>query len=231
MKAITFIPSTDTDRMIWLNNFASKIPSYASMLNITTSEVSSIQNDAAAFAYIINMQEVFKQTLQQITGYKTLMKHAINQQHIGSMPVIPVLAAAPAVVPEGIFDRISKLAQRIKASVNYNSHIGADLGIISSNPKTDISNLQPTLNIYIDAGFPHLKWKKGITNAIDIYVDRNDGNGFNYMGRYLRNEYIDKTSINNNSTLVEWHYKGIYVIADKQIGLFSNVSSISVKKV
>lgn len=230
MKAITFIPSTDTDRMVWLNNFAIKIPGYASILNITANEVASIQKDAAAFAYIINMQESFKQTLQQINAYKSLMKHAVDQQHIGSMPVVPVLASPPAVVPEGIFDRISKLAQRIKASVNYNTHIGADLGIISSNPKTDTSTLQPTLNIYMDAGFPHLKWKKGITKAIDIYVDRNDGTGFNFMGRYLRNEFIDKTSISNNSTLMEWHYKGVYVIADKQIGLFSQVSSITVKK-
>lgn len=113
MKAITFIPSTDTDRMIWLNNFATKIPGYASILNITANEVASIQNDAAAFAYIINMQESFKQTLQQINAYKNLMKHAINQQHISSMPVVPILASPPAVVPEGIFDRISKLAQRI----------------------------------------------------------------------------------------------------------------------
>ncbi len=230
MKAITFIPSTDTDRMVWLNNFSIKITTYSTLLGITASEASSVQKDAAAFNYIMNMQEHFKQSLQYITAYKSLMKRAINQQHLGAMPVIPSLPTPPPAVPEGVFDRVSKLAQRIKASVNYTTSIGSDLGIISPSSKTDTYTLMPKLKIYLDAGRPHIKCSKGIAEALDLYVDRKDNLGFVLIGRFLIFDYIDKVPLTNDSILAEWDYKAIYVIGNDQVGLMSSMSSIIVKK-
>jgi hypothetical protein len=231
MKAITFIPSADTDRMIWLTNFSLKITTYAPILGVTSAEVTSLQKDAVAFSYIMNMQEHFKQSLQSITAYKSLMKHAVNQQHLGTIPVIPSLPTPPPAVPEGVFDRASKLAQRIKASPNYTSGIGSDLGIISPSSKTDTSALKPNLKLYLDAGHPHIKCSKGIADALDLYVDRKDNLGFVLLGRFLIFDYVDKVTLPNDSTLAEWDYKAIYVIGNDKVGLMSSISSIVVKKV
>ena len=100
----------------------------------------------------------------------------------------------------------------------------------STSTTIDISTLQPFINIKIDVGKPHLKWVRGVADAIDLYADRNDGNGFVYVGRLSRNEYLDITPMAANKVYDEWKYKAIFVISDTQVGLYSMVQSIDIKK-
>ncbi len=232
MTIVSYIPSSDSDKVVWLNNFATKLGTYAASVGVTAAEVTATQKDASLYQYIINLLEVYRQTLKNLTGYKTQVKHAVGQQHLAAtIPSLPTLGTAPATVPEGVFDRVSKLAARIKASTNYTDNIGSDLGIISPSSNIDASSLQPLIKIKLDAGRPHLKWTKGESDALDLYVDRDDGAGFVLLGRLMRNEYVDVSSLPATKVIDEWNYKGIYVIADQPVGLFSAVSSITVKKI
>lgn len=230
MIGITFIPKADTDKMLWLNNFSAKINQYATLLGLSNAEVTSLQNDAAMFNYIIQMQELIKQTSQNVTAYKELLKHFSEQQHITSVPILPNLGPAPTPVPEGIFDRVSKLAKRIKANPNYAEPIGADLGIISVSKKMDSMNMQPSLKINLSAGHPHIKCNKGMADGMDLYVDRKDGKGFTLLGRLLKLDYIDNYPLPDNNHITEWSYKAIYVKANDNVGQMSPVVSVLVKK-
>ncbi|MEO8760965.1 MAG: hypothetical protein ABI448_08745 [Bacteroidia bacterium] len=225
-----YLPNADADKVIWLNNFSVKIALYASLVGITAAELAAIVNDAKMFQYIMTIQEIYKQNLQTLTGYKSLLKHAVAQQHLGAIPVLPVLPTAPALVSEGVFDRVSGFAQRIKASVNYTTNMGQDLGIIAPVVVFDPTTLQPLLTVKLDATRPHIKWIKDVSDALDLYADHNDGNGFTLLGRLNRNEYIDITNLTATKAIDEWHYKAIYVIADQQVGLYSSVVDIMVKK-
>lgn len=230
MAHAKYIPTSDSQKAVWLNNFTIKLNIYASTLNISSSELTSLQNDTIVFKYIVNLMEQYYQTYLNLAGYKNMLKFAEGQQHLGAIPTLPTLSNAPPIVPEGIFDRVSKLAKRIKASTNYTDNMGVDLGIIASTETFDVSTMQPDIKIKLDVGKPHLKWVKGFAEAIDLYSDKNDGQGFVYIGRLLRNDYLDKSEFAPNKIYDEWHYKGIYVIADKQVGLYSKVSSVDVKK-
>ena len=227
---ISYIPSSDSDRNVWLNNFSTKINTYATLVGITAAEVTAIQKDTAMYTYIINMLEAYKQTVNNITSYKNLLKHAVGQQHLGAIPSPPTLGTAPAVVTEGVFDRISKLVKRIKASANYTEAMGQDLGIIAPVQTFDPNSLQPELKVNLDAGRPHIKCSKGYADAIDLYVDRKDGLGFVLIGRLLKLDYIDVISLPSNTLLAEWDYKAMYVIGNSNVGLMSGVVSVIVKK-
>ena len=54
-STIGYIPNSDSDRSVWLNNFSTKINTYATLVGITAAEVTAIQKDAAMYVYIINM--------------------------------------------------------------------------------------------------------------------------------------------------------------------------------
>ena len=230
MNKNRYVPSSDADKAIWLNNYTVKMSLYAALVGVSPAELTSIQKDNAMFQYIVNMTESFKQNLYNIQGYKNMLKYAVGQQHISTLPVIPVLPPAPAIVPEGIFDRVAKMVTRIKASLSYTDNIGSDLGIVASTTTVDVDAMQPELKIKIDVGKPHVKWVKGFSDALDLYADRNDGLGFVLIGRFTRNEYLDVTSLAVSKVYDEWHYKGIYVIADTPIGLYSKITSVDVKK-
>lgn len=227
---ISYLPNSDSERNVWLNNFSIKINTYATLVGITAAEVAALQKDAVMYTYVINMLEVYKQTVNNITSHKNLLKHAVGQQHLGALPVAPTLSAAPASVPEGVFDRVSKMVKRIKASTNYTEAMGNDLGIIAPTQTIDIASMQPDLKVSLDADRPHIKCSKGYADAIDLYVDRKDGLGFVLIGRLLKLDYIDVVSLPANTVLAEWDYKARYVIGNDVVGLMSSVVSVVVKK-
>ena len=226
-----FIPASDSEKGIWLNNFTIKLAIYATLLGFTPAEITALQKDNAFFQYLISTIEVFSQYLLNLIGYKNMAKHALINQHIGALPTVPSMGTAPAAVSEGIFDRVSKMATRIKANPNYTENIGADLGILAPATTVDVTTMKPDLSVKLNVGRPHLKWVKGYSDAIDIYVDRNDGVGFVLLGRYTKNESIDVIPLAAGKVYDEWKYKGIYVISDLPVGLYSNVVSIDVKKI
>jgi hypothetical protein len=229
MAEAKYIPTTDADKAVWLNNFSMKLNVYASTLGVSALELTNLQKDNAAYQYVINLLELYRNSVLCLTGYKNMMKHSVGQ-HIGAIPLISPSPAPPPAVPEGIFDRVTKLASRIKSTPTYNAHIGSDLGIIGSTSATDIDTMQPQLRVKLNVGKPHIKWTKGIADATDLYADRNDGLGFLLIGRFTRNNYIDTTLLPTNKNFEEWHYKAIYVIADKPVGQHSGVVSVVVKR-
>lgn len=230
MSTSKFIPSADSDKVVWLSNFTTKMSLYAAQLGITPAELTALQKDNTYFTYLISMMEVYRQNLLNLAGYKNMVKYAVGQQHIGALPILPTLPPAPPAVSEGVFDRVSKLVARIKASLSYTDNIGSDLGIIGASSTVDVATMQPEIKIVLEVGKPHLKWKKGYSDAIDLYADHNDGQGFVLLGRLTRNEYLDITPLAVGKVYDEWSYKAIYVIADVQVGLYSKVTSVDVKK-
>ncbi len=229
-NSISYIPNSDADRNVWLGNFSIKINTYASAVGITAGEVTAIQKDAAMYTYIINMLEAYKQTVNNITSYKNLLKHAVGQQHLGAIPNPLALGTAPAIVTEGVFDRISKLVKRIKASTNYTEAMGNDLGIIAPVQVFDVNSLQPELKVNLDGDRPHIKCAKGYSDGVDLYVDRKDGSGFVLIGRLTKPDYIDIVNLPPNVLLAEWDYKARYVIDNNTVGIMSSIASIVVKK-
>jgi hypothetical protein len=226
----SYIPTGDADKGIWMNNFKTKLSTHASLVGITAAEVTATQKDADMLLYILNMLELCKQTVNNITAYKSSLKHAVGQQHLGAIPSLPTLATPPPIVPEGVFDRISKLVKRIKASTSYTDAMGQDLGIIAPTQTIDVNAMQPDLKVNLDAGRPHIKCSKGYADAIDLYADRKDSIGFTLIGRLLKLDYIDVISLPANTVLAEWDYKAMYVIGNDNVGLMSSVASVVVKK-
>lgn len=230
-SSVNYIPNGDNDRVLWLNNFNAKLPNYAATLNIIDVEIQSVANDAAMFSYIINTLNAYKQTVQNIVAFKTLLKHnGTGASVLGAMPNLPAIATAPIAVNAGVFDRVSKLVARIKNSTNYNTSIGQDLNIIATVPVVDTKTLQPILKVILDAGRPHIKWGKGFADAMDLQVDRNDGNGFITLGRFITPNYIDTFSLNGTMLLAQWDYKGMFVIGNTIAGIPSLIESVVVKK-
>jgi hypothetical protein len=118
---------------------------------------------------------------------------------------------------------------RIKASLSYTTAIGNDLGIIAPESTIDISALQPILKVKLEAGKPRIKCSKGVADALDLFVDRHDGNGFILLGRLIKLDFIDTASLPSGVTLAEWSYRAIYVIGNDNVGMLSAEASV-VKK-
>lgn len=68
-----YLPRADKDRGVWLNNFANKFATSAVPLGFVA-DVTSVNNDAAMFTYLINLVETFNTAKEQRVNYKNLIK-------------------------------------------------------------------------------------------------------------------------------------------------------------
>jgi hypothetical protein len=229
MKNSSFMPTTDSGKLVWLNTFKNKIAAYAAQFNLSAAEVAQLAADCLMYAFVVNGLDLLKQSQQNFTAYKNLLNHA-GGQTAATLPALPNLGTAPAAVAAGVFDRVRMMVQRIKNHPNYTEAIGQDLNIIAPIDTTDVNTICPVLNHKLDVGRPHLKWSKNIAEALDLYADHNDGNGFVLLGRFIRSEYLDTTTLAAGKIVDDWKYKAIFIIADEQVGLSSEIITVRTMK-
>ncbi|HLG35644.1 MAG TPA: hypothetical protein VI757_12250 [Bacteroidia bacterium] len=229
MKRKFYLPPTDNGRLAWLQNFSSKIGTYAAALGITPLEVSAIAAFYLMLVYILGIIEQVRTFSQDLTKFKETLMVAPLGTPPGAVPSI-TLAAPPAAVDAGIFTIIAGFVKRIKGSVNYNVGIGEDLGIIGADIILDFGSMQPDLKITFDVLRPKIKYKKGGTDGLNIYVDRNDGQGIRFLKYVTKTTYIDTEELPAGVNSAVWAYIGIYVVNDTEVGIPSAAMSVTVSR-
>lgn len=225
----SFLPALDAQRVSWLNHFANRIAEYGPQFDMDEEAIQSVQDDADMFAYIVQLQDAARQYWISVSNLKKLLRHSAQQTMQQPLPPVINLGSEPVMVNNGIFDRLAVLATQIRLHSAYTTAIGQDLGIVPpATPAFNPNTLAPDLSIKLQAGYPLLKWKKGDTDGVHIYVDRHDGNGFVLLARTVKNQYIDSHALPPSTFSATWDYKIRYLIGDDEVGSFSPVISINV---
>jgi hypothetical protein len=220
-----YLPSDDAGRLAWMNNFSAKLPSYSAALGLTASDVTSVTNDDAFFAYCLNVQQQVAAYAQQWTTYKNAARDGTDPA-LGLAPVAPVLGVAPTAVAPGIITRVKAIVARIKVAPGYTDAIGQALQIIGADQTVDVNSLKPVLTAELDAGQVIVGWTKQGMDGIEIQVDR--GTGFVFLAIDTVVPYTDTQPMPAAGQSALWKYKAIYIQADQRVGQWSDVVSIPV---
>ena len=223
MAKSNYLPRADKDRVVWLNNFASKFATAFAGLGFVAADVTSVNNDAAMFAYLVNQVEVYTTAKEQRVDYRNLIKDGPIGTPGGALPVAPAAGTVPTAVAPGIFPRISQLVQRIKNSATYTEAIGKDLGVIGAQTTVDTDNMKPVLKLVMKGGQVEVQWTKGDADSIRIESDK--GTGWQFLAIDSVPHYTDTTPI---TTAATWKYRAMYIVADELVGQWSDVASVAV---
>lgn len=231
MKA-PYLAKDDPGKVTWLKILSSKTPTYAVVLDITPAEQTSLNDDSAMFEYIVNnMHPAYKTKVQDITAFKNIMRDGPLGTPTPPIPVAPTLPAAPTVVNSGIIPRVTKFVQRLKNHPSYTENIGEDLGIVGAEMTFEPSSLKPELKGDLDANRPKIIWKKGpFADSIDLYVDRQLDDNYEYLTNDSEPDYIDTYPIPQDAASAVYRYKGIFRIDDEQVGQYSDPITITVTR-
>lgn len=224
----TFLPASDVDRVLWLNNFSTILPQYTSALGLNNTDILTTQRDANYFSFVVQLQSDARQYFQAMSQYKNGIRSNSIQNSGGPLPQLPSQGTPPTAVLSGVFNRIATLVLRIKRAPGYTPSIGQALGIIAPESTFNPNDAAPELSVRIDAGHPLLRWKKGEFDGVVIYVDRRDGNGFVQLAHTVKTSYLDVTVLPANTFSVTWDYKARYFIGDDEVGQFSMIISLNV---
>lgn len=223
---MSFIVLSDAGFGIQLENFNAKLPNYATVLGVSTTELSVLKTDTDYYLEVLVAQSKFQTYAEAVTKYKDLLCYGNGTEVLGSFPTVPTIPSAP---PAGanVQERFSKLAQRIKGSPNYSKSIGEDLGIEAKEEPFDPQAGKPEIKTaFSSGGHPVLKWKKGKYQGVEVW--KNTGTGWQKLDIDTSPDYTDKTALPAAGQTAVWQYKMIYLYKDAQAGNWSDEATVTV---
>jgi hypothetical protein len=224
-----FVPKGDLERVDWLKNFSGKVGGYQLKYNIDPLEVTDTQNGYLNIAYWMDNQHQSKEYQKKLTGFKDEMLGGVPAGGTASVqPSPPVFAAPPTAVAPGILKRATALGNVIKNKSTYTVADGEDLGLEGTEITVDLDSIKPAIKLVLVAGgHPEVKWTKQGMDGIEIYVDRGTGT-YVLLAFDTHPDYMDTAPLPATGATAVWNYKSIYRFGDNQVGLWSDVVSITV---
>lgn len=222
-----YLANTDEKLAVQLLNFSSKVGTYQTEFNLLPAEITSIKNDAAFLDWTVNNHKKIDTYKKNWTAFKNILKKGESNVTGNSIPAVPVLDAAPVVVPPGVISRFSTIVAKIKAHEKYTSAIGENLGIeLTASEKIDLTNSQPTLKVVLRGGNVNLLWRKGKFGG--VLIEKDSGQGFITLDKDFHPDFIDNSPLPAPNQTALWKYRAIYLLNDEKVGKWSDVVSISV---
>ena len=224
-----YLPRGEYKKLIWLNNFAGKLPAYANLFELTDEEMEMVLQYKLAYNYAIVLLAASKAYSKQCTSFKTAISGGALKINAMPVPVMSMPPDIPVAFYTGAFTYISKLVRRIKAKNTYSNIIGKGLGIIGVERNLDDKDdLIPVLSFKVVSNFIHLKYIKKNTDGAIIESKRGEEKEFTLLQKVNKPVYIDKRTNLINNQPEERHYRAWFFKDDEIIGNVSSVISVLV---
>jgi len=126
-----WLPTSEGALVTWYVNYKAKLNVHAGTFPtiLTLPALASVANDLLALQHMVGVSVIEKTHLQDVNDYKRQLIYGPGP--IGVFPTSPTYPAAPTPVAADIVERISRLAEDLKADSAYTTAIGEDIGIES----------------------------------------------------------------------------------------------------
>lgn len=233
MKRNSYYPVRQADQILWLGNFAGKLPALATTLGLTTAQVTAIIADCNWLIYVLQSWLPAGRSW----ALATTDSATEAQTGVGAVPMVlpvftaPALPAGVAAVNPGALTRIFALVQAIKDSGKCSETNATNLGIIgSAQTGPDLTTIQPIISAVVSGNHVEIKWGWGghgaYLDSCEIQVDRGDGHGFVLLTIDTTPGYTDTQPF--PATFSKWTYRAAYRVNDQQVGLWSAPVSVTV---
>lgn len=223
----SYLPDAENNRVSWIQNFDVKLPNYATKYGISAAELADVRQSSLGLAFYVGYSSQIAEYSKKMNTFKVEM--AKGSVGALTLPVAPVMGTPPTLPPAGIFKRVATIVSKIKGHAQYTENDGLDLGIVAAQSRTvDPSVVKPVISVrIITDGHPEINWTKGGHDGIEIQVDKGN-NTWQFLGIDLKPNYTDTSALPPTGSTELRRYRAIYIEDDHHIGLWSDVTEISV---
>jgi hypothetical protein len=227
------IPRTDTELLIWLNNFATAFTAHAATLGFDEAEVNRVRADASMINYLIgDLLPAYKAALATRVSYK---QHIMNGPETGgpdgNLPPALTLTAPPAVVAPGILPRLRRLIQRIQVAPGYNPAVGASFGLTgadSGGSNAPAFSAKPRIKAAALTGnCVRVEFNKAGFHGVTVESRRAGETGWQSLGTNNFSPYVDERAPVEAGKPEVREYRLRFVERDEAVGDWSDIISIS----
>ena len=137
MTANSFYPSNEADQIVWLSNYAAKLPANGSVCDISDDEITRTQTEITYQIWLLKeYRPAARHDYAETNAFVALMLNGGDGDST-KHPSPSTFPAPPPIPAPGIQKRLFSQIARIKASTHYNEDVGRNLNIISTIIKVD----------------------------------------------------------------------------------------------
>ena len=201
MASKDYLPRIDSQFVIWLENFSTKLASHASTLGVAPADVSQFQTDLTTI----------RQKLSDVQTKKTSLDSSVESKEATLVEIAKRLRDAVVV---------------IKRKSGYTDSIGADLGIISSSMEPTDGLPKPEFQTTILPDKVRLDWVKGNSDGVVVQSKRGNEAEYTTLGRDTISPFDDERPCLTSGTPEMRMYRVRYLRGDDEVGDWSNESRV-----
>jgi hypothetical protein len=203
MKRQPYYPRQQADQPEWHHNFLSKLPNYATVLELSPAQLTAALADNLTLEYavgpwITNVRDyapACTAALEVLAGGTGGGEFVFPLFILPPPPTLPV--GADPVIP-GALDRTFNLVKGIKSKPGYTLAIGIDLGIVGEEAATEYT--RPSFTLKLEGVGPagcncvKLRHKKYGHYAVAIYSKRGTGD-WELLAISRETPYLDERAL------------------------------------
>ena len=225
MRNTDYLPSTDSELLVWFHNFQLKFGGYAPTLGFTAADVTGVTDDYNMLAFVIQAAEVIRNESQARTTYKTVLRDGPLRAVPPALPTLPALPVPGTIVGPGIVPRMRAMVQRIRAQPSYTESMANDLGIIGTPAVTPS---KPLATAKAEPGFTvTIDWLKAGFDGVLVESRRSGETVWTSLATDLQSPYVDDREPLQPAVAEERLYRLRYLKGDEPIGDYSDTMTVT----
>ena len=197
-----FIPRRWGDRVNWLNNVTTKIATHGPTLGLAAAKVTEIQNRCTTATTAI----------QAVTAKENELDSAI---------------AGRATTIDAEFSALRTEFNSLKTNSAMTPAIATDLQIVGTTTAFDPNTFKPELSGSVVGGGVEVRFKKGQTGGVNISTRLRGQTAWTFLARDTNSPYLDNRPLAVPGTPEVREYLAYGVVDDQQIGLPSDIVSVT----
>ena len=156
-----WFPSSIAERAVWYQNFAAQFAAVGTSLGFTAVEIGGVEKDNDVYQFVADIFDQIKAFESAVRQYRIIITEEPIGQPTPQFPANPAFTL-PVAIDTGMFDRLNKLVDRIRAAPAYTDEIGALLGILPKQPENITpEELKPVIKV--SDSFANYKFTLNVT--------------------------------------------------------------------
>ncbi|MEI6507289.1 MAG: hypothetical protein WCO54_02325 [Bacteroidota bacterium] len=196
-------PGAEGLLVAWCQNFKTQLPILAAQLNLTQQQITDYTALADSIITSVNDATVSK------NDYK--LKVDIKNSIIADKK-----------------QNLRAIANIIKANPAYTDGIGSSLGILfTPDAGIDTTTYKPDMSLVLGHGFVIVKFTKKGVEGVNVYTRLQGVHDWTFLSRDTHSPYDDHRMLAQPGTPENREYMVVGVINDIEIGLPSDIASIT----
>ena len=223
----TWMPRTEAERLVWLQNAALKLNIYVGTAGIVAADVTFVSGVRDVYQWIISRSEQISTHKQDINEWKRIFSDGPIGTPLGAAPSAPVYPGLPLFTPSaGMFDQVVALMERIRNTTGYTTAIGEDLGIVAPAGAPPLGDPTFTLTALPNSEV-RLDFVKATSDGVIVECQRADEVAWTLLGSDRFSPYVDGRPPLVAGQPEVRRYRIRYLSGDDPIGNYSAVVSVT----